>query len=158
MNTSFMTHMRHLLTGATLALSLAAGTCASPFAANHVTTQAAAPQPTRLSITVNGVTATATVTDNSHSHVNGALTVGTPLVVRAVTDAPRLPRGWVLHIIRTGERDPKTGGWREICRTRATTCRVARGDLIAAGDETVYAQVLAPTSQVLNAQVMIKWQ
>jgi hypothetical protein len=112
----------------------------------------------KLTLTVNGARATDETSNSRHKYATLTLSVGTPLMVKAVTDSPRLPRGWLLHIVRTGERDPKTGGWLEICRTRAPTCRATRPGLTAAAQEIVYAQVTAPTYSVLSAQFTVAWK
>jgi hypothetical protein len=119
--------------------------------------------PTKLTLTVNGKSDSATVAHPSNDDpVPLVVPSGMELTIRAVADHP-MPKGWMLFVRRTG--DPLShgnGDYYLVCQTLTTaSCGAMRPGLDATAgdrDDLVYAGIGAPTYLARNVQILIKFK
>jgi hypothetical protein len=117
-----------------------------------------APQPTKLTLTVNGRSVTATTAAPSAHLSQGVVFASqTPVTIRVASDRP-MPRGWKVVVFHNG--DPLSQGngvYYKVCELNATTTATSCGDTrpgrVGPFDDTVFAQVLSPTGLVFNTEI-----
>jgi hypothetical protein len=120
-------------------------------------------EPTRLTVTVNGASCTATVGKNCYRPGVGGVPViaaaNSSLTMQATTDHP-MPNGWKLEVRRTADPLSTSGNYYLVCSTTtANSCEGSRPGREAGVQDTVYATVSGPTGgPILLAQIEVDWK
>jgi hypothetical protein len=130
-------------------------------AVNIVPTPKPALQPSKLTLTVNGVSCTATFGKHCYRPGNGgdpvAAAANTSLSMQAEADHP-MPTGWKLEIRRTGDPLSSSGNYYLVCSTTTDTCEDTRPGQPKGYPDGVYAYVNGPTGgPILYAQIEVDW-
>jgi len=121
---------------------------------------AAESPPTRVTLTVNGWTLTATKAKPAvylHHEQDQPLASETPLTIRASIDHP-LPAGWKLVIYHNGDvLSQGNGVWYKVCEidgpSTATSCGGARPGRVGPFDDIVWVAVSAPTYLAMHSDI-----
>jgi hypothetical protein len=119
--------------------------------------------PSKLTLTVNGTTGTATKTATlAQTHPTAPqVAPNSSLTIKATVDRP-LPKGWRLIVFHNG--DPKSqgnGNYYTVCQINGangntqTSCGDTRPTLPSPGDDFVGAQVQSPQGLLFNIQIYI---
>jgi hypothetical protein len=122
------------------------------------------PEPTTLTLTVNGSSCTADTTRPSNyrpGNCGPPLSVpnGTTLTVTGKADEP-MPKGWTLEVHHNGDPHSTNGNYYLVCSTTTTDSCSATGQPTpdaSGGDiqDIVYAQINAPTGLYRLVQIEV---
>jgi hypothetical protein len=132
-------------------------------AVNIVPTPKPALLPSKLTLTVNGVSCTARVGKNcyrtGYPDPPVVAAANTSLSMEAETDHP-MPKGWTLEIRRTGDPLSSSGNYYQVCSTTTDdTCEGTRPGQPAGYPDGVYADVHGPTGgPILYAEIHVTWK
>lgn len=117
------------------------------------------PNPSKLTLTVNGTNAAATKAAPSAHVPIPSLASGAPLTINVATDEP-MPKGWKVVVYHNG--DPLSQGngvYYEVCKlddtSDATSCGDTRPGRTGPLDDIVFAELLSTTGLVFYAEVEI---
>jgi hypothetical protein len=132
-------------------------------AVNIVPTPKPALLPSKLTLTVNGASCTATVGHNcyrtSYTGDPVVAAANTSLSMQAETDHP-MRNGWTLEIRRTGDPLSSSGNYYQVCSTTTDdTCEGTRPGQPAGYPDGVYADVKGPTGgPILYVEIWVTWK
>ncbi len=121
------------------------------------------PNPSQLTLTVNGTSATANAArPSAHPATPLSLASETPLTVRVTTNQP-MPKGWKVVLLHPGDvLSQGNGVYYKVCELNDTTKAISCGDTrpgrIGPFDDNVYAQLLSPTRLVFNVQIDVTFR
>lgn len=121
-------------------------------------------EPTTMTLTVNGKSATATTAKPSNDDPNPLVVhYGTSLNIAVTANAP-MPKGWSIVVRHNGDVLSSSGNYHGVCevKTGASSCTVTRPPPTAAltgdVDDVVFAQLLAPDHLVFNVQILVNYR
>jgi hypothetical protein len=120
------------------------------------------PQPTKLTLSVNSWSATATKAKPGaylHHEQDQPLASETPLTIRASLDQP-LPKGWKLIVFHNGDvLSQGNGVYYKVCEldgpSKATSCGATRPGRVGPFDDVVFVQLLAPTYLAMHSDIYL---
>ena len=124
------------------------------------------PEPTTLTLTVNGRSGTATTAKPSFGFGQSPLVVpyGTTLNIKVSANAP-MPKGWKIETRHNGDvLSTGSGDYPVVClvQSGASSCSVTRPPPTAAltgdVDDTVYAELLAPGHLVRTVYILVNYR
>jgi hypothetical protein len=121
---------------------------------------AKATPPTKLTLTVNGWSQTATTARPAvylHHEQDQPLASETKLTIRVTIDHP-LPKGWKLTVYHNGDvLSQGNGVWHKVCEvdapSTATSCGDTRPGRVGPFDDIVWAAVTAPTYLAMHSDI-----
>jgi hypothetical protein len=123
------------------------------------------PEPTTLTLTVNGKSATATTAKPTNDDPDPLVVhYGSSLNIK-VTANGAMPKGWSVVVRHNGDvLSHGNGDYALVCQVKAgaSSCSVTRPPPTAAlnadFDDLVYAQLLAPTYVARNVQILVNYR
>jgi hypothetical protein len=122
-------------------------------------------EPTTLTLTVNGKSATATTAKPTNDDPNPLVVpYGTSLNIKVSANAP-MPPGWDIKVHHNGDvLSTGSGDYPTVCevKSRASSCSVTRPPPTAAltgdVDDALYAQLETPTGNLRYVQILVYYR